>query len=72
MSTNGRFKPCYKKSDVILLLVHKPSLYLIYLLTNNNLLCCSFCTNICVYNCTLAFTSVSYKKDTQINFSNNI
>jgi hypothetical protein len=72
MLTDGRFKLCCKKSNVILSLVYKPFLYLIYLLIGDNLLCCSFCINICVYNYVLTFTFVSYKKDTQIDFSNNI
>jgi hypothetical protein len=63
MLTDSCFKLYCKKNNIILPLVCEPSLYLIYLLISNNLLCCSFCTNICAYNCALAFMFISYKKD---------
>jgi hypothetical protein len=71
-STDGCFKLCCKKGNVILPPVREPSLYLKYLFINNNPLCYSFSINICTYNCVLTFTFVSYKKDTRINFFNNI
>jgi hypothetical protein len=70
--TDGRFKLCYKKDNVILPPVCEPSLYLIYLLISDNPLCCSFCTNIRAYNCALAFTFINYKKDIRIDFFSNI
>jgi hypothetical protein len=71
-STDGRFKPCYKKGDIILPPVCEPFLYLIYLLTGDDPLCYSFCTNIRAYNCALAFTFISYKKDARIDFFSGI
>jgi hypothetical protein len=57
---------------VILPPVREPPPYLIYLLTGDDPLCRSFRTNIRAYNCALAFTFVSYKKDARIDFSGNI
>jgi hypothetical protein len=71
-SIDSRFKPYCKKGNVILPPVRKPSLYLIYLLISDNLLCYNFCTNIRAYNYALAFIFISYKKDTQINFFSSI
>ncbi|KIM99048.1 hypothetical protein OIDMADRAFT_126688, partial [Oidiodendron maius Zn] len=66
------FKSCYKKSDTVLPLIHKPLRELYTLLIGNDLHCCSFRTNIRAYNSAFAFTSVSYKKDERINFIDGI
>jgi hypothetical protein len=66
---NDRFEACYKKGNMALPLIRKPLLYLSYLFTGNDPLCRAFRTNIRAYNCTFAFTSISYKKDTRIDFS---
>ena len=63
---------CCKKGDVVLLLIREPPLYLKYLLTGDDPIYYNFCKNIYVYNCAFTFTSISYKKDTQINFLGGI
>ncbi|PMD49994.1 uncharacterized protein K444DRAFT_711266 [Hyaloscypha bicolor E] len=67
--TDDCFEAYCKKGDVILPLIRKPPLYLSYLFTGNNPLCRAFRTNIRAYNYAFAFTSISYKKDTRIDFS---
>jgi hypothetical protein len=57
---------------VALPLIRKPPLYLSYLFTGDNPLCRAFRTNIRAYNCIFAFMSISYKKDTRIDFSRGI
>ena len=70
--TDDRFEACYKKGDVALPLIRKPSPYLSYLFIGNDPLYRAFRTNIRAYNCAFAFTLISYKKDTRINFSREI
>ncbi|PMD64265.1 uncharacterized protein K444DRAFT_521416 [Hyaloscypha bicolor E] len=60
---NNYFKAYYKKDNIILPLIRKPSLYLSYLFTGNNLLYRIFRVNIRIYNYTFAFILVKYKKD---------
>ncbi|PMD52379.1 uncharacterized protein K444DRAFT_706436 [Hyaloscypha bicolor E] len=60
---NNCFKAYYKKGNIILPLIRKPSLYLSYLFISNNLLYRAFRVNIRVYNYTFAFILVKYKKD---------
>jgi hypothetical protein len=57
---------------VALPLIRKPPPYLSYLFTGDDPLCRAFRTNIRAYNCAFAFTSISYKKDTRIDFSRGI
>ena len=52
--------------------VREPPPYLRYLFTGDDPLCHSFRTHIRAYNCAFAFTSVSYQKDTRIDFSGGI
>jgi hypothetical protein len=66
-SADGLFVPCCKKGDVVLPSIREPPPYLKYLLTGDDPLCRSFRTNLRVYNCAFAFTSVSYKKDTRVS-----
>ncbi|PMD53496.1 uncharacterized protein K444DRAFT_541311, partial [Hyaloscypha bicolor E] len=66
------FEAYYKKSNIILPLIRKFSLYLSYFFISNNLLYRAFRINIRVYNYTFAFILISYKKDTRINFSYRI
>ncbi|PMD61206.1 uncharacterized protein K444DRAFT_526429, partial [Hyaloscypha bicolor E] len=66
------FKAYYKKGNIILPLIHKPSLYLSYLFISNNPLYRAFRINIRIYNYTFAFILISYKKDARINFSYRI
>ena len=68
-STDGLFEPCYKKGDVTLPRIREPPPYLSYLFMGDDPLCRGFQTNIRAYNCAFAFTSISYKKDTRIDFS---
>jgi hypothetical protein len=70
--TDDYFEACYKKGDIILSLIRKPPPYLSYLFTGNDLLYRAFRTNIRAYNYAFAFTLISYKKDTRINFSHGI
>jgi hypothetical protein len=64
--------PCCKKGDVTLPSIREPPPYLKYLLTDDDQLCRSFRTNLRAYNCAFAFTSVSYKKDTRIDYAGGI
>ncbi|PMD53189.1 uncharacterized protein K444DRAFT_542034, partial [Hyaloscypha bicolor E] len=66
------FKAYYKKSNIILPLIYKPSLYFSYLFISNNSLYRAFRTNIRIYNYTFAFILISYKKNARINFSYKI
>jgi hypothetical protein len=66
------FEACCKKGDVALPRIREPPPYLSYLFTGDDPLCRGFRTNIRAYNCAFAFTSISYKKDTRIDFSRGI
>ncbi|PMD51130.1 uncharacterized protein K444DRAFT_546301, partial [Hyaloscypha bicolor E] len=57
------FKACYKKSNIILPLIRKSSLYLFYFFIGNNLFYRAFRTNIRIYNYTFVFILVKYKKN---------
>jgi hypothetical protein len=70
--TDNVFVACCKKGDVILPRIREPPPYLSYIFTGDDPLCRAFRANIRAYNCALAFTSISYKKDTRINFSRGI
>jgi hypothetical protein len=66
------FKAYYKKGNMVLPLIRKPSLYLSYLFISNDLLYRAFRINIRAYNYAFAFILISYKKNTRINFSRKI
>jgi hypothetical protein len=70
--TDDAFEACCKKGDVVLPPIREPPPYLYYLFTSDDPLCRAFQTNIRAYNCAFAFTSISYKKDTRIDFSRGI
>src|SRR5579859_1710645 len=54
VTSSGFLEPCCKKGNVRLPLFHNLPPYLNYLLMDDNLLCCSFWTNICTYNSAFA------------------
>jgi len=66
------FKSCCKKGDVSLELLKGIPPYLQSLYESQSSNGQHFCQNIRSYNNALAFTSVSYTKDTRINFSTGV
>jgi hypothetical protein len=70
--TNQQFKLCYKRGDTILERLQTPSPFLRALLEGDDSRACNFHQNIRAYNLALAFTSVSYTKDTYTDLSRGL
>jgi hypothetical protein len=67
--TNQQFELCCKRGDAILNQLRAPPPFLQALLKEDNPQARSFHQNIRAYNSALAFTSVSYTKDTRTDLS---
>jgi hypothetical protein len=70
--SNQHFELCCKKGDTVLENLRPPPRFLEELLTADNPRARSFRQNIRAYNSALAFTSVSYTKDTRTDLSRGL
>jgi hypothetical protein len=70
--TNQQFELCCKRGDAMLDLLRAPPPFLRALLEGDDLRARSFRQNIRAYNSAVAFTSVSYTKDTRTDLSRGL
>jgi hypothetical protein len=72
IGSNQCFESCYKRGDAMLEYLQMPPPFLRALFEGDNPQAYSFRQNIRAYNSALAFTSVSYTKDTRTNLSRGL